>query len=100
MNEEKIKFLVDLIKNIIEIIKGETKVVDFWESYSKQKRLKSYIISHLLKSPLPPPKYNKDQFVVGESPTPYYTDKRRLLFERRNEIAQRLMELSYHIYGK
>lgn len=100
LDDKDIAFLVDLTRDVIEIIRKEVQVVDFWESYSKQKRLKSYIISHLLKSPLPPPKYNKDQFVVGESPTPYYTDKRRLLLERRNEIAQRLMELSYHIYGK
>ena len=63
---------------MVEIIKRETKSVDFWESHSKQKRLRSYIISHLLKK----------------------LEHNEKLFEKRNEIAQKLIELAYHIYGR
>jgi type I restriction enzyme R subunit len=63
---------------VIEIIKREIQVVDFWENYTKQKRLKSYIISNILL----PKSRNK-----------------KMLFGKRNEIAQRLMELAYHTYG-
>ena len=75
LSNEEIDFLVNLTRDIIEIIKREIKVVDFWESYSKQKKVKSYIVSHLLN-------INND------------------VFTKRNEIAQKLLELSYHIYGQ
>ncbi|RCK75113.1 MAG: Type I restriction-modification system, restriction subunit R [Ignavibacteriae bacterium] len=75
-DENQIDFLVSLTKDVIEIIKREISSVDFWENYTKQKKLKSFIISHLLKQPR-----NVD------------------LLNKRNEIAQRLLELAYHIYG-
>jgi len=78
LGKEDIDILVDLTRDSIEIIGKETQSVDFWDNYPKQKRLKSYIISHIL---LPNSK------------------KRRLLFNKRNEIAQKLLELSYHTYG-
>jgi len=78
LSNKDIDFLVNLTKDIVEIIKRETVAIDFWESYSKQKRVRSYIISHLLKKSK--------------------TDK--ILFEKRNEIAQKLMELAYHLYGR
>jgi len=78
LGEENINLLVNLTEDIIEIIKKEIESVDFWENYTKQKRLKSYIISQIL--------------------IPKSKDK-HLFFEKRNEIAQRLLELAYHIYG-
>ena len=78
LGKEDINMLVNLTKDVVEIIKKEIQSVDFWENYTKQKRLKSYIISHIL---LPKSK------------------KRRLLFNKRNEIAQKLLELAYHIYA-
>lgn len=78
MRNEDIDLLINLTKDVIEIIKREVKSVDFWENYTKQKRLKSYIISNIL---LPRSKNKK------------------ILYGKRNEIAQKLMELAYHIYG-
>ena len=78
LGEENINLLVNLTEDIIEIIKKEIESVDFWENYTKQKRLKSYIISQIL---IPKSK------------------EKHLFFEKRNEIAQRLLELAYHIYG-
>lgn len=75
LSKEDIDYLVGLTRDVIELIMKEIKSVDFWENNTKQKRLKSYIISHLLKS------------------------QRNDLFSKRNEIAQKLMELAYHIYG-
>lgn len=98
-SDEDINFLVSLTRDIIEIISREVKIVDFWESNSKQKNLKSYLVSHLLKS-VSPRSSQTNGFVVRESGAPYYTGKNNLLFEKRNEIAQRLMELAYHIYGR
>lgn len=79
LNPEDVSLLVDMTKDVIEIIRREIQVVDFWESYSKQKILKSYIISNIL---LPK------------------SSKKEMLYEKRNEIAQKLIELAYHIYGR
>jgi type I restriction enzyme R subunit len=78
LGEDDINLLVGLTQDVIEIIKNEIKLVDFWENYTKQKRLKFHIISKIL---------------VPKS------KEKHLLFEKRNEIAQRLLELAYHIYG-
>lgn len=78
LKEDDINLLVGLTQDVIEIIKNEIKLVDFWENYTKQKRLKSHIISKIL---------------VPKS------KEKHLIFEKRNEIAQRLLELAYHIYG-
>ncbi|WP_041082634.1 type I restriction endonuclease subunit R [Thermotoga profunda] len=79
IDKENIDLLVGITKDVIEIITREIKTVDFWENYTKQKRLKSYIISHILL----PRKGKNNSF-----------------FEKRNEIAQKFLELAYHIYGK
>ncbi|RLC79342.1 MAG: restriction endonuclease subunit R [Chloroflexi bacterium] len=79
LSNEDVDLLVNLTKDVIEIIRREIQVVDFWENYTKQKKLKSYIISSIL---LP------------------RSGRKKILFGKRNEIAQKLMELAYHIYGK
>ena len=78
LENENIDFLVNLTKDVIEIVKKDVQSVDFWENYTKQKILKSYIISHIL---LPKSNQNKR------------------IFHKRNEIAQKLMELAYYVYG-
>jgi len=77
LEDKNIDLLVNLTRDVIDIITKEVQSVDFWDNYIKQKRLKSYIISHIL---LPRHKENK------------------LIYGKRNEIAQKLLELSYHIY--
>ena len=78
LNKKDIDLLINLTKEIIKIVKQETNTVDFWESYSKQKELKSKIINCIL---IPNSKNNK------------------ILFEKRNEIVHKITELSYNIYG-
>lgn len=97
-DENKIDFVVSLTRDIIEIIKREITAVDFWENYTKQKKLKSFIISHLLKQEIPP-KQTKTEF-VAEKKHLYFTESKYGLFNIRNEIVQRLLELAYHIYGE
>ncbi len=102
LSNKDIDFLVDLTKDVIEITKRETEIVDFWENYTRQRQLKSYIISRLL-SRLGP--NNKTQpletmSMASESPEPYVAGIKETLFKKRNEIAQKLIELAYHIYGE
>jgi len=79
LSKDDIDLLIDLTQNILSIIKENVKVVDFWENYSKQKQVKSYIISNILL-----PNDNRNY----------------LIYNRRNEIVQKIMELAYHLYGK
>jgi len=99
LTEKEIGFLVSLTKDVIEIIRREISVVDFWENYTKQKRLKFYIISHLLdrisKSDTSRAEKTKETSVSYST-----TGVSKVLYRKRNEIAQKLMELSYHLYGK
>ncbi len=100
LTEEKIDGLVKITKDVIDIIRREVHKVDFWESITKQKRLKSYIASHLLKS-FPPisPAPQSDATSARESPPPHPGQIGNEVFNRRNRIVQRLMELAYRIYG-
>jgi len=79
LGENDINLLVEVTRDVVSIIKRETKYVDFWGNYHKQKRLKSYIITNIL---LPKTKDNP------------------LLYDLRNQIAQRIVELAYHIFGE
>jgi type I restriction enzyme R subunit len=85
---------------VVEIMKRETQVVDFWESTSKQKNLKSYIISRILDSVPSRTLSQKGKYAVKESAVSCGVDAGEVLFGKRNEIAQKLIELAYHIYGK
>jgi type I restriction enzyme R subunit len=102
LSKKDIDFLVDLTKDVIEITKREIKVVDFWENYTKQRQLKSYIISRLLISVQPSNKTQPPEmiYMASESSEPYVTDIKETLFKKRNEVAQKLIELAYHIYGE
>ncbi|MCD6540210.1 MAG: type I restriction endonuclease subunit R [Candidatus Omnitrophica bacterium] len=98
LTKEEMDFLINLTKDVIEIIRREINVVDFWDNYTKQKRLKSYIASHLLEQIS---KSDKSRIAgIKEGHAPYFTGINKLLYGKRNEIAQKLLELSYHLYGK
>jgi type I restriction enzyme R subunit len=79
LSPEEINFLIDLTRDVISLIEKNVKVVDFWDNYTKQKQLRSWLISNIL---LP------------------RSSKNNVLYGKRNEIAQKLLELAYHIYGK
>ena len=100
LNDKDIGFLVSLSKDVIEIIGREIRAVDFWDNYTKQKRLRTFLISHLLESVKPRSPSPKEKHVVDKSHPYYLTGGGQVIFARRNEIAQKLMELAYHIYGK
>jgi len=96
---KEIDLLVNLTQDVIEIIKKEIQLVDFWENYTKQKRLKSYIISHLLEFHPSQQLSQKEEYMVKENYAQYGDDIKNLLFVKRNEIAQKSLELAYHIFG-
>jgi type I restriction enzyme R subunit len=98
LGEEDVDFLIDLTKDIIEIIRKEIRSVDFWENYTKQKRLKAYLISHFLSSINRNKNRKADGLMVREDSIPYLSTRKGLL-SKRNEIVQKLLELAYHIYG-
>jgi type I restriction enzyme R subunit len=77
--EEDIGLLLDLTKDVLSILEREITMEDFWENYNRIKRVKGYIMKNVL---LP----------KGA--------QRKLLKEKRSEIAQRIMELAYHIFGR
>ena len=79
LTEENIGLLLDLTKDVLSILEREITVEDFWDNSNRIKRVRSYIITQVL---LP----------KGV--------ERKLLKEKRNEIAQRIMELAYHIFGR
>lgn len=78
LDNEQIDVLVSTAKDIIEIIKREVGLVDFWDNYTAQKKLKTYIVSHLLKN------FKGDKNII----------------KNRNAIAQRILELAYHLNKK
>jgi len=99
LTDSEIDFLVNTTKDIIEIISREAQTVDFWENISKQKRLKSYIISHLLKKISSSTLKNND--TVSEETVPYMVNSiTDIVFGKRNEIAQKLIELAYYHFRK
>jgi type I restriction enzyme R subunit len=79
LTEEDIGLLLDLTKDVVSILEREITVEDFWDNSNRIKRVRSYIITQVL---LP----------KGV--------ERKLLKEKRSEIAQRIMELAYHIFGR
>jgi type I restriction enzyme R subunit len=99
LGKDDIDLLVGLTKDVVEIIKKEIQYVDFWDNYTKQKRLKAYLISHFLGTIRQNKSPKTNVFMVKEGPAPYLTTHRSLLFKKRNEIAQKLLELAYHIYA-
>mgnify|MGYP001108781008 CR=1 FL=1 len=101
LRNEDIDFLIDLTKDVIEIIRREIQVVDFWENYTKQKKLRFYIISHLLKVVSFRSQKRRGKNLIEQPQDRYYFEEmNKKLYEKRNEFSQKLIELAYHIYGK
>jgi type I restriction enzyme R subunit len=67
--------LLNTTNDILEMVHRETQQVDFWENYPAQKRLKSYILTHLLMTFKDKPDFVKN----------------------RNQVAQKIIELAMHI---
>jgi type I restriction enzyme R subunit len=99
LSDKDLNFLIDLTKDVLEIIKREIQAVDFWDNPTKQKRLKSYIYSHLLDKISLIQNYHES---VKEDEGVYITSNLDpfIIYNKRNEIAQRLLELAYHHYRK
>lgn len=76
LKQKDIDLLVDITKDVIEIIKRDIKKVGFWDNEFKKKKLRSHIASRLLDT------------------------NNKILMSKKNELAQRLLELAYHIYGE
>ena len=72
LDEKQTERLVSLTRDIVGITMREASVVDFWGNPVKVKRLKSFIVNHILY-------------------------KERDLFNQRNEIAQRSIELAFNV---
>lgn len=75
LNDEQINLLVQTTKDILEITKREIKQIDFWNNYTAQKRLKAYIVSHLLIA---------------------FRGNNRIM-SNKNALAQQLLELAFHL---
>ena len=101
LSDKDLNFLLDLTKDVLEIIKREIQAVDFWDNPTKQKRLKSYIFSHLLDKISPSASQNNYES-VKEDEEVYITSNltSNIVYNKRNEIAQKLLEVAYHNYRK
>ena len=77
LNEEQKDLLVQTTKDILERIKADTTMVDFWNNVPAQRRLKGYIASHLL-----------TVFKTNET-----------MFNKRIILSQKITELAFHLYG-
>ena len=80
LKPQQIDLLVSLTQDVVSIIQKGTELVDFWENYTAQKRVRSQVIN----------------LIIGISRN---LPNRKEIIKKRNEIAQRIMELSAHIYG-
>ena len=69
--------LVRITKDILERIKADVSMVNFWNNVSAQRRLKGYIASHLL-----------TEFKANET-----------MFNKRLILSQKITELAFHLYG-
>lgn len=76
LNPEDIDNLINATRDIIERVKTDTGIVDFWNNQTKQKQLRTHIASHLLSI-----------FKTRAMP-------------KQKVLSQKLLELTYHIYGK
>jgi type I restriction enzyme R subunit len=76
LSPSEIDNLLNATKDIIERIKTDTVIVDFWNNQTRQNQLRTFIASQLL--------------------TVFNTR----VMPKRKELSQRLIELAYCIYGK
>lgn len=78
LTQEQEEQLISTTKDVLERIKQDTQLVDFWNNVPAQKRLRGYIASHLLTE-------------FRNSPT---------LFNKRIILSQKISELAFHLYGQ
>ncbi|MCX6685053.1 MAG: HsdR family type I site-specific deoxyribonuclease [Methanoregula sp.] len=78
LEKKELELLIETTKDLSERLKTDTQMVDFWNNITAQKRLKSYIASHLLT-------------VFKDKPE---------FFVKRAAISQKILELAFHIYGE
>lgn len=76
LKPEEIDTLIGATRDIIDRIKSDTTVVNFWDNPTRQRQLRTFIASQLL------------------------TVFRSRAMPKRKELSQKLLELAYHIYGK
>lgn len=69
--------LVRVTKDILERIRADVGMVDFWNNVPAQRRLKGFIASHLL-----------TEFKTSET-----------MFNKRLILSQKITELAFHLYG-
>ena len=71
------ELLIQTTKDVLERIKADTGLVDFWNNLPAQKKLKGFIASHLL-------------IVFKNNPK---------IFENRAMLAQKILELAFHLHA-
>ncbi|SNZ06987.1 type I restriction enzyme, R subunit [Persephonella hydrogeniphila] len=76
LEESEREKLIQITKDILELVKRELERPDFWENITAQKRLKSTIIR---------------EFILKE-----FRDKPEII-KNRNAIVQKILELAYHL---
>lgn len=79
LSDEQMSTLKNLTDDIISRFKQETETINFWDNIALQQELRTYFIKQLIK-----PEVKK-----------YVPD----IIKRRNDIAQKLMELGYQHFG-
>jgi type I restriction enzyme R subunit len=77
LKPEQKENLVRVTKDILERIKADVGMVDFWNNVPAQRRLKGFIASHLL-----------TEFKANET-----------MFNKRLILSQKITELAFHLYG-
>ncbi|MFC1480549.1 type I restriction enzyme endonuclease domain-containing protein [Candidatus Omnitrophota bacterium] len=75
LDKKQIDLLVQTTKDVLEIVRREVRLIDFWNNYTAQKKLKAYIISHLL--------------------TAFKGNKK--IQSNKNALAQQILELAFHL---
>lgn len=78
LTQDQEEQLITTTKDVLERIRQDTQLVDFWNNISAQKRLRGYISSHLLTE-------------FRNNPT---------LFNKRIALSQKISELAFHLYGQ
>lgn len=78
LSQEQKDILVRTTQDVLERVKKDILLVDFWNNIPAQKRLKGFIASHLLTA---------------------FKDNSEI-FKNRISISQKIMELAFHLYGR
>lgn len=78
LSQEQKEILVRTTQDVLERVKKDILLVDFWNNIPAQKKLKGFIASHLLTA---------------------FKDNSEI-FKNRISISQKIMELAFHLYGR